>query len=151
MNSSPSIVVVVSLIVSFLAGCERSTQPDEYEVVAYQIKGCRQQLGKRGEGDSCFAYVFRESLVVDFCVTGNCCPDTNRFIITPSIALDTIEVTVVDTAQNLCRCVCPYLLHVEIHNLRGNSYFLRCIQLRDSVRVLLYSRRVVRDVGWLGS
>ena len=76
--------------------------------------------------DSLFLYSFPDSLVLDFSVKANCCPDSNRFSISQTTGSDTIVVTVTDTAENGCRCVCPYMIHTSFESLPYDRYVVRC-------------------------
>jgi hypothetical protein len=95
--------------------------------------------------DSCFSYRFDEALLVDLCATGNCCPDAERFSIKQDIQNDTIVVTIADTAAQLCRCLCCYLLHFEFHDLQYSSYMFVCRREDYSSRIIIYSLRVYRN------
>jgi hypothetical protein len=75
---------------------------------------------------SCFAYSFNDALKIDFCVVGNCCPDSQRFISDYNISSDTIFVSVADTAANLCYCICNYTIHVELLGLTKDKYLFVC-------------------------
>ena len=77
--------------------------------------------------DSAFTYTFTDSLVVNFTVIANCCPDSNRFSISQVAGSDTLIITVADTADNGCRCVCPYSIHSCFANLPNHRYVVRCI------------------------
>jgi hypothetical protein len=94
--------------------------------------------------DSCFSYQFHDVLTVDFCITANCCPDSNRFSLGRTIDDNAIIVTVEDTAANLCRCVCRHWIHAEFDDLAGDQYrFLVCVE--DSAQTdTLYSVNIVR-------
>jgi hypothetical protein len=98
----------------------------------------KQQPGCIGSGAdqlfkmSCFDYSFQTNLNVDFCLPGNCCPDSNRYALTINVIDDTIQCAVVDTAANLCRCMCNYVLHTEITGLAKDKYVFHC-QMADSV------------------
>lgn len=95
--------------------------------VLYQIPGCGGHgVAKTAVGDSCFSYKFIQDLVVDFCVSANCCPDSNRFQFKHEIRNDTIAVAVADTAANLCRCVCNYVIHAEFSDLPRDRYIFYC-------------------------
>ena len=76
--------------------------------------------------DSIFTYSFTQNLVLDFSATGNCCPDSNRFTVSQEVRGDTLLVTVVDTARNLCKCMCLYLIDVQWIDLPLNRYVVRC-------------------------
>lgn len=115
------------------------------QIIFNQIPGCqRQHLNKSSLIDSCFSYLFNENLVVDFCVTGNCCPDKDRYIITSSIVEDSIFITVKDTAKNLCRCICNYIIHGEFQSLTKNNYIIKCIQKGLPDKEVIYLKQVSR-------
>jgi hypothetical protein len=69
----------LGVLAVFMFACERSTEPDAPSVVAFQVPGCGANLVKASASDSCFSYQFHDALIVDFCATANCCPDSNRF------------------------------------------------------------------------
>jgi len=101
---------------------------EEIKFVSYQVPGCNSSysLEKSSLEDSCFTYIFNDTLKVDFCVSGNCCPDHDRFVTNYDINSDTIFVTVVDIAPDLCHCICNYVIHIEIVGLPLNSYLFYC-------------------------
>jgi len=76
--------------------------------------------------DSVFSYSFSDNLIMDFSSIGNCCPDSNRFVVGHEIRQDTIMITVADTAQNLCKCNCLYMIHTKVTGLLMNRYVVRC-------------------------
>lgn len=122
---------LIGMLTILLYSCERSTTPDELlpkpETALYQVGGCGgSPLRKAALVDSCFDYTFNEKLSIDFCVSGNCCPDSNRFVIQSGIIGDQITIAVTDTAENLCRCICPYQLHAEFSHLPESSYRVIC-------------------------
>lgn len=142
----PRIVLALLPVVACIFwACHKSTGPASPTVVAYQVPGCVSQLGKSGLSDSCFSYQFHEALAVDFCATGNCCPDSNRFSLNHKISSDSIIVTVADTAAHLCHCICSYVLHVEFHDLPGNSYLLICERSDYPAHTVLYAEEVHRQ------
>jgi hypothetical protein len=57
---------------------------------------------------------------------------------------DTIVVTIADTAAQLCRCNCRYVLHVEVGDLPLPSYLFLCRRNDYSSQFILYSERVFR-------
>ncbi len=83
-------------------------------------------LGKGSLVDSVFVYSFTDSLVLDFSVVANCCPDSNRFAVIQIPNGDTLVVAVADTAGNLCHCVCLYFIHASIANLQADHYVVLC-------------------------
>jgi hypothetical protein len=118
-------------ILCALVSCkDKSTNIDQrIPFFSYETSKCVSSgLAKRSKimSDSIFSYSFSQNLIFDFSVKGNCCPDSNRFIISHDTRSDTIVITVIDTAQNLCRCSCLYMVHVELDNLSLDSYIIRC-------------------------
>ena len=122
---------------------ERGTGPiAEGESSLYQVHGCvGRVLGKGTRADSCFSFKFEKSLALDFCLPGNCCPDSNRYYLSHRISHDTLIVTAVDTAGSLCRCNCSYLIHADIASVPFDRYHVFCF-LADS---LMYQREVIRS------
>ncbi|MBK8944630.1 MAG: hypothetical protein IPM32_05080 [Ignavibacteriae bacterium] len=115
------------LIFLFVYSCSENSLSDNNEEInfkAHQIAGCNNSysLEKINFSDSCFNYTFDETLKIDFCVYGNCCPDSNRFDVNYELNSDTIYVTVTDTAANLCRCLCNYKIHLELTGLQKDQY-----------------------------
>lgn len=122
-----SLLFLFSLIALFLFSCsgKNVTETNDKEVVfsSHQISGCNNHgLLKTTQQDSCFSYSFDDTLKIDFCVVGNCCPDSQRFVTNYNINSDTIVVSVVDTAANLCWCNCNYTIHVEFSGLTEEEY-----------------------------
>jgi hypothetical protein len=138
-------VLAFGVLAVFMFACERSTEPDTPSVVAFQVPGCGANLLKASASDSCFSYQFHDALIVDFCATANCCPDSNRFSFKQRVSHDTIMVTIADTAAHLCRCICPYVLHMEFRDLPGDSYIFFCTWDDYSDRLVFYSERVHRN------
>ncbi len=120
---------IIFIIVLYILSCSETTEPQKADVnfVAYQIPGCNKNaLSKTANPDSCFNYSFDKTLKIDFCVTGNCCPDKNRFASSYKIKSDTIFVTVKDIEENNCRCMCNYTIHLELKNLENDNYVFYC-------------------------
>jgi len=127
-----------------LSCSDKGTTPGDTQQAnqLYQIPGCqRGALAKPTGGDSCFSYQFTADLLVDFCVTANCCPDSNRFGFVAKISRDTIVVAVRDTAAQECRCLCVYTIHCEFSDLPLNRYWFVCL-FGDSVK---YAVEVLRQ------
>ncbi len=133
------------LVVSFVVSCSNSNptkvQEKQLEFSAQQVPGCfsDSSLAKVLSNDSCFDYTFRDTLKIDFCVSGNCCPDSQRFVSDVKVKSDTIFVSVTDTARNLCYCKCKYKIHLEINGLSENQYLFYCdypgrYDFQDSLR-----------------
>ncbi|HEX9652445.1 MAG TPA: hypothetical protein VGA99_01940 [bacterium] len=121
----------VKLMLAML-GCfscsEQATNPEGSPLnQLYQVGGCGGVgLWKTSSGDTCFSYQFDSRLSVDFCVSANCCPDTNRFSLAYTMEEDKINIAVQDTAARLCRCVCPYVIHAEFHDLPLDYFLIVC-------------------------
>ncbi len=123
-------IITLSLIL-FIFSCETITQSPSEKLTfsSHQISSCNgsNNLNKVLQYDSCFTYSFNnDKLKIDFCVYGNCCPDSQRFVTDYSIKSDTIFVEVADTAENLCRCICNYTIHIEFTGLPENKYLFFC-------------------------
>lgn len=110
----------------------------------YQKGKCNGPGLAKSNADSCFNYSFSQKLLLEFCVIGNCCPDSNRFIANYEIAHDTVKIFVQNAAPNLCRCVCKYLLHAEFSNLTFSSIVVNCFEIAEGKPQLLYNRRINR-------
>lgn len=141
------LILLEFCIAAFLwSGCAKSVSPENVQSSVVQIPGCKsaQFATASLSSDSCLTYQFQEALVIDFCATGNCCPDSNRFAIRHEVKGDTIAVTIADTAASLCRCMCKYILHAEFHNLPGDQYVFLCERDDASGKSVLYSSPVYR-------
>lgn len=114
---------------------DKSTQPQE-SVSLNQIPGCQHlRLNKSESSDSCFTYTFKKDLVLDFCASGNCCPDKNRFDLSSKIFNDTIQIVVKDTAQNLCKCNCNYIIHGEFKELPADRYVIKLLYVSNGNQI----------------
>ena len=126
-----SLFLFLYLIIFLFSNCseENVTQTIEKEISfsSYHISGCNSTgLKKIIQNGECFDYSFDDTLKIDFCVSGNCCPDSQRFVTNYSINSDTILVSVADTAANLCWCNCNYTIHLELSNLLEERYLFVC-------------------------
>ncbi len=141
-----SLFVLLLSLVAF--GCAAvSTGPAATTSVVFEVPGCRPSYPGKAlmSVDSCFSYQFHDQLIVDFCVSANCCPDSNRFSIDHMIRADTITVTIADTAANLCRCMCRHWIHAEFHGLESDDYTF-VVNQRDSLVLLpLYRVAIHRN------
>lgn len=126
----------------FMMACNNPTEPEIPAAILFQSQGCLPQSGLKAAASTCFSYRFDDILLVEFCAEGNCCPNTNRFTFSPEMREDTIFVTIADTAANLCRCTCTYMLHAGFSDLELDSYVFICKTENDS---LLYGERVQRN------
>lgn len=132
MKNVPRFVTTLLILFGLITRCEMfwgdSDSPPPGEDAIYQINGCNGSIGlrKSAEMDSCFSYEFTNHLQVEFCVNANCCPDSNRFDFEYHIENDVIFVTVMDTAEHLCKCFCPYVIHLELNKLPLSHYYFRC-------------------------
>ena len=131
---------------STLPACDKSVGPGGSSDAVVEIAGCKSVgLDKAGiSNDSCFSYSFHDILVADFCVSANCCPDSNRFSIMHTISNDTIAVTIADTAARLCRCICTHRVHAEFSSLVGDRLLFLVFLKDSSTTGLLYSIHVQR-------
>ena len=135
------VVFLVTFLLNLFACSGTVTDIKDEKSIMYQIAGCQSNgLAKTNIEDSCFTYTFNQSLIIDFCVSANCCPDSNRFELSNNIRNDTIFVAVTDTAAQLCHCICDYKIHFEKYNLPLNSYLFYC-SYNDEI---LYAVRVIR-------
>jgi len=140
-------------ILFFLFSCsKKTTEPENENIVLsgnnkiYQIPGCQYGgLGKTSYQDSSFAYQFDTVLKVDFLVYSNCCPDLNRFEFSCVIQSNIIEVTVVDTAEHLCDCTCPYIIHSEFYYLPLDRYIFSCLFNDSWNESIVYMEEVNRS------
>jgi hypothetical protein len=133
--------ILALVFFSVISGCDKSVDPENNDgILAYQLSGC---LNK--STNDCFSYIFRNSLDTEFCVSGNCCPDNNRFIFEHDIIADTIDLYVNDIEERLCRCFCNYKLRASFDNLPLDSYQFNVIYRDTSGPILLYSERVIRQ------
>jgi hypothetical protein len=120
------------LLVFALISCkDESTNPKNEQMSSFSFESSKCLSHRLGKGtapilDSMFTYSFDQYLVMDFSAQGNCCPDSGRFVLGHTIHMDTIFINVVDTAQNLCNCICPYMIHAEVKNLTLDKYIVCC-------------------------
>ncbi|MCX7797150.1 MAG: hypothetical protein N2249_00825 [Melioribacter sp.] len=142
MNFISRLLVILFLLLFYF--CKDDTVIYEANAILYQIDGCQPKLEKKSFGDTCFKYTFSDKLIIDFCVSGNCCPDKNRYLITHKIFKDTITITVKDTAANLCRCICNYIIHCEFELLNYDNYVVKCMLDKTKNYELLYLQKVIR-------
>jgi len=129
LKISSFLLVLLLLLYLFSCTTDNSTNPEDGTITfsAYQVGGCNSTpLAKIAVNDSCFSYSFNDTLKVNFCVTANCCPDSQRFVAEYHIKSDTIFIEVADTAARLCRCVCNYTVHLDLVGLSNNQYFFNC-------------------------
>lgn len=128
MNSTRFIIIMLCLVFSFSCK-DKSTGPNTGAHVlfsGYSSKCLSDGLTKVASIDS-LSYSFVDSLVIDYFIGANCCPDSNRFVLGYGINQDTIAIQIADTAQSVCKCVCFYDTHFAFSNLSSDHYFLRLI------------------------
>jgi hypothetical protein len=137
--------ILLGVMSAVLATCtDKSSNPGGQQIYANlrQIGGCvSSALHKSAASDSSFGYQFGDTLFVDFLLTGNCCPDSNRFALSYEVRGDTLLVAATDTAGNLCYCVCDYIVRAEFRNLPLDHYVFVCSRTDDSGKV--YYREIV--------
>jgi len=146
-NIPISAFVVLSALL--LAACkEKSTDPVSRQVISFSALSskCMGGILKMDSQDSLFNYTFIDTLLVNFLVPGNCCPDSDRFVVTHTPAADTLTISVIDTAANLCRCTCPYMIHASFAELPNDQYIVRCMLGNPSGNTeLIYLVKVRRN------
>ncbi len=128
MNKGILIATVGAIFIGAFSCKEKTTNPPAQPPItfSYESSSCLRGLPKKSLADSTFVYSFGDTLVLDFSVRANCCPDSNRFRVSWLLSGDTIVVAVADTAENLCRCWCPYMIHTEVAHLPNDHYVVRC-------------------------
>jgi hypothetical protein len=140
--------IFFSVIFFFLLSCNESGTNPEKNLPGFSFysgKCGRDLLELFGARDSSFEYSFQNDLLIDFIASGNCCPDSDRFIVSSDILSDTIYITVEDTAAHLCRCMCNYHIYSKFSNLQENHYTVLCtLQGSDA---FLYLKDVYRRNG----
>ena len=148
MNSTCNKFLLLSFIVAaFFVSCRDSALQPEASANIKQVGKCNGSgLLKSTQSDSCFVYSFSNVLTIDFCVIGNCCPDSNRFTSTYSLTNDEITIKIKDTAPNLCKCLCRYIIHAEFYDLDSGSYKVICIDGTNNGNKILYSKLVLRKL-----
>lgn len=123
--------IIVGFIILISYSCEeKSTESliDSRPSFSYRYSKCTGVVtANRTSIDSSFTYTFTDKLIIDFSVVANCCPDSNRFIVSNTLRNDTLLITIVDTAEYGCKCLCPYFIHAEFENLFNDHYVVRCI------------------------
>jgi len=131
------------LIISLMfISCSESTSPNnDSNIVFKQTPGCNNYNLLKAVNDSCFSYTFSNSLNIYLCLPANCCPDSNRFDYSYSLDNNSINLIALDTATNLCRCVCNYLVEIRINGLSENNYTFNCT-LGDS---LYYYEQLIKE------
>ena len=142
-------VPIYCVMLFFMISCsDKSTNYAGHEVRATlkQVGGCQSHSlnNKISTEDSCFSYMFTEKLIVNFCMTGNCCPDSNRFSLSYKIKNDTIFVAAADTAANFCNCICNYIIQAEFDNLPSDRYIFYCTRSDRSDRAY-YCAEIFRN------
>jgi hypothetical protein len=139
--------IVISFFILLIGySCTDDFLTSEYNAVLEQIAGCQNnKLNKSVSGDSCFFYTFRTDLELQFCVSGNCCPDSNRYTLSSKILRDTIEIAIKDTARNLCRCICKYFINARFKDLVGERFIIKCVQEESIYKKVLYLKEVNRE------
>ena len=138
MNKPVHIAAAGMIIVVFFSCPEKATNPGTQvgPVFSYNSSKCLTGLPKRGPADSVFVYTFTDTLSIDFSVEANCCPDSGRFVVSNRAGNDTLFITIVDTAEYVCRCICLYFIHAEIANLTGDHYVVKCHFIREKPLIL---------------
>lgn len=139
------IVIAFLLIGILIFNCTNEPNDIEPVVSISQKPGCAGAILNKSITDSCFDYRFGAELEINFCVSGNCCPDSNRFKFSHKIYADTISISLTDTAQNLCRCICNYLVNSRIESLPLSKYIVKAEQNINNEKKLLFTKIVYRS------
>lgn len=123
--------MIVGLIILTSFSCKQNSTEsliDSVPSFSFRSSKCTGNvLLQRTNNDSSFTYSFTDKLMIDFSVIANCCPDSNRFIVSNTFRDDTLLIMIVDTAEYVCRCLCPYFIHAEYENLLNEHYVVRCV------------------------
>ena len=144
------IVFGIGLVILLCLSC-KDTSADLAErspfAFSFQSSKCMNTLSvASSNSDSLFLYSFTDTLVIDFSVVANCCPDSDRFSVAAIPGTDTIVVAVSDTAQSLCNCICPYMIHAEFANLPNDHYVVVCtLGQMQGERLRIHIADVYRD------
>ena len=136
--------ILLCVAISMLACSEKSGNPksEKLESLIYQDGRCQRQLFRSATSeDSCFFSQFKQDILIDFCVTANCCPDTSRFQTSSAVSNDTIFIVVADTAANRCLCDCPYRIHAEFRKPLLSRYVVVCYY----GGLMIYRETVVKE------
>ena len=141
-------VFVISFFIILIGySCNDDPLTSDNNVILEQIAGCQNnKLNKSVSADSCFFYTFKTELNLQFCVSGNCCPDSNRYALSSKILKDTLEIAIKDTARNLCRCNCKYFINAQFQDLNSDRYIIKCVQEGFNDMKVLYLKEVNRDL-----
>jgi hypothetical protein len=149
MKALMAVLILAWSACTWMSCFHQSTNPESQQAqgLIYQIRGCQTALAKNlAANDSCFSYHFERTLRLDFCLSGNCCPDSNRFRLSYKIRSDTIFVAVADTAAQLCRCICIYMIHAEFDDLPMDHYLFYCTREDYSSQLVHYREHVYRKL-----
>ena len=128
--------------------CSENSSPidlEDHSSIAsfHQLPGCLESPLLKSASPSlrCFDYTFNGDLELEFCLPANCCPDSNRFDYNYAISNDTIYFTVLDTAKNLCDCICNYKIETKIIDLFKDAYIFQCLYYDSTIYDTLLYRR----------
>lgn len=126
----------------FIYSCSNSTSPNSNLNSSFkQIPGCNNQMLFKTFADSNFTYTFDTYADISFSLPANCCPENNRFDQITLLNDNTITITVIDTAAQLCRCICNYELNIKVMELIENHYTFICVY-GDSI---IYNEKIIRN------
>lgn len=147
ISTSNKFLALTFIVAAIFISCRDTALQPETTAKIYQAGKCNgTALFKSVQDDSCFVYSFSSTLTIDFCVSGNCCPDSNRFTSSYSLSNNEIAIKIKDTAPNLCRCMCRYTIHSEFYDLKLDSYQVDCISETNNENKILYSKLVQRKL-----
>lgn len=144
------LTVAMTVLALTLSTCtDRSSSPSVSQPTASirQMGGCLgNPVTRVSQLDSCFAFQFYDTLIVSFCLTGNCCPDSDRFRFSCTVFNDTVYIAASDTAAILCKCICSYSIRAEFANLPLGHYIIIVTRSDYSDRVVFYNEYVFRHM-----
>ena len=121
--------ILLGAILLYCSSCkEKSTAPETTADIVFSgySTTCLSHGISKVSVDS-LVYSFTDSLVIDYLIEANCCPNSNRFILGYGINLDTLTIQIADTGRSECNCVCSYNTHFVFSNLSDDHYFVRRI------------------------
>ncbi len=141
----PILAILLSILV--LNSCLQNSLTPEFSSSLKQVGKCAgNPLYKSlASTDSLFQYTFNKDLIIDFYVTGNCCPDSNRFECSSFHKEDSLIVYIKDIEENLCKCICKYKIHGEYKNITKDFITVKCIMKEKEGNRVLFIQSVKRN------
>lgn len=137
------LLLAVLAAVVFL-NCKDDIMQSEITANINQVGKCNSQ-GLNKSASECFEYSFTNDLLIKFCVSGNCCPDSARFVTSYKISGEVITISIKDIAPNLCKCICNYTIQANLLNVNLDSYTIVCLQETIEGTKELYNKKITRQ------